>query len=419
MSGSKLIENLQWRGLVEQSSDPEGIAKLKDCSFYCGFDPTAPSLQIGNMVPMMAMAHIAKLTGLQPIALFGGATGAIGDPSGKSAERKLLERETIDANVRKQELQFRTIFERLGIKVQFVNNFDWTKNLNVLEFLRDVGKHFPMTYMLSKETVKTRVHGEGISYTEFSYMLLQAYDFFHLYNSMNCKFQIGGSDQWGNITAGLELIRRRGSGEAHALVFPLLTDSQGKKLGKSEGVTMWLDPEMTSPYQFHQYWLNLADSDAGRSLKFLTLHERNVIEEKEREMQAAPEKRALQQLLADTLCELVHGETALKLAKQSAEVLFGGSTKDLSEKELLSIFKDVPSSDIAADRLSAMSVIDLFVETGLTKSKGDAKRLIANGGAYFNNERVADAEMKVGTLSSALIVLRSGKKNYHLVRTRV
>ncbi len=413
---ANLSDELTWRGLIQQASDLEAISKLKDCSFYCGFDPTAPSLQVGNMVPMMAMAHIARISGMTPIVLFGGATGAIGDPSGRNSERKLIDRSAIESNVSKHQAQFRKIFERLGIRSEFVNNFDWTKDVNVLDFMRDIGKHFPMTYMLSKETVKSRIHGDGISYTEFSYMLLQAFDFAHLFEHRNCKLQIGGNEQWGNITAGLELIRRKGLGEAQALTFPLLTDSQGKKLGKSEGGTVWLDAEMTSPYRFHQYWINLADEDATKCLRFLTVHSRETIESAEAEMRSAPEKRATHNLLADTMCELVHGKEALVLAKRSAEVLFGGSTDGLSESELLEIFKDVPSSTLPAQKITQMSVIDLFVESGLSKSKGEARRLIENGGAYLNNNRVSDVAMKTPSNLGNLLVLRSGKKNYHLVR---
>jgi len=412
-----LTETLRSRGLMVEASDLEGIDMLSGCSFYCGFDPTAASLQVGNLVPLMAMAHVAKCSGLTPLALFGGATGAIGDPSGKGSERKLLDRLAIDENVAKQRAQFGAIYERLGLQVEFVNNYDWTQSLSTLEFLRDVGKHFPMTYMLSKDSVKARLHDEGISFTEFSYMLLQAYDFYYLYQNKNCRLQVGGSEQWGNITAGLELIRRKAAGEAYALTFPLLTDAQGKKLGKTESGTIWIDPGMTSPYRFHQYWMNIGDSEVIKCLNFLTLHEAKQIEELQLSLEHAPEKREAQRVLADTLCALVHGESASAAAKRGAQVLFGGSFEGLSQSELLEIFKDVPSSNIATDKLGALSIVDLFVETGLSKSKSEARRLITSGGAYLNNERVADAELKLSSFSAHnLLVLRSGKKSYHLVK---
>lgn len=411
-------EELKWRGLWHEASDPEGLTKLKGHSFYCGFDPTAASVQIGNLVPFMAMQHIAK-GGLTPIVLFGGATGAIGDPSGKSAERKLLSRADIDANVAKQRQQFTTLFERLGTRAQFVNNFDWTKEISALDFLRDYGKHFTVNYMLAKDSVNTRIEGDGISYTEFSYMILQALDYLHLYEKHNCRLQVGASDQWGNITAGLELIRKKIQGEAYALTFPLLTNSEGKKFGKSEAGTLWLDPSMTSPFKFHQFFLNTPDNEAVKLLKIFTMFDQGRIAELEAALKSAPEKREAQRALADSICELVHDKSATELAKRSAEVLFGGSMEGLSTKQLEDIFSDVPSSTIARAALSDASVADLFVTSGLLKSKGEARRLISQGGGYVNNQRLSDENQKLSAtafIEQPLLVLRAGKKNYHLLK---
>lgn len=420
----KIIDELLLRGLIQDISDEGLLRSLKaGDTFYVGFDPTAPSLQVGNLVPLVTAIHLAK-AGLKPLILFGGATGSIGDPSGKSEERKLLSREELDKNVRHQTAQAKALFARVGVEAEFINNLDWTQDLTLLDFLRDVGKHFTVNYMIAKETVKKRLGGEGISFTEFSYMLLQGFDFHHLYKTRNCRMQIGGSDQWGNITAGLELIRKKENGEREeqgplAFSIPLLTDSHGKKFGKSESGAVWIDPELFSPYKFHQYWLNCADEDVVKCLKMLTFLPQDVIESAEKEIKNHPEKRDAQRLLADEMCTLVHGSEATKLAKASAEVLFGGSCENLDDSELESIFRDVPSYSVARENLHSMSFVELLTESGAVKSKGEGKKLVGNGGAYLNNERVDNPQFKIQASPVAergIFIVRTGKKNYRLIR---
>jgi tyrosyl-tRNA synthetase len=351
--------------------------------------------------------------------LLGGATGAIGDPSGRNAERTLLDRAVVDQNVATQKEQFKALFGRFNITPTFVNNLDWFGGIKFLDFLRDIGKHFTLGYMLQKDSVKNRLEGDGMSYTEFSYMLLQAYDFLHLFEKHDCKLHVGGSDQWGNITAGLELIRRKGLHGAQAITFPLITDSQGKKLGKSEGGAIWLDSKMTSPFKLHQYFLNVADSDAVKFLKILTFLPQEKIQEIENNSKEQPEKRLAQNTLADEVCSFVHGADATAGARKSASVLFGGDIKGISAAQLNDIFAEVPSTALSKDQINGHAAIDLLVTTKLSKSKGEAKRLIESGGAYINNERIGDIGMKIGPehlIDGELLVLRAGKKSYHLVR---
>jgi tyrosyl-tRNA synthetase len=415
-----VFEELSWRGLIQDMSDPEVLSKLKPGdSFYIGFDPTAPSFQVGNLVPLIVSIHLTK-AGLKPVLLFGGATGMIGDPGGKSAERNLLPLEQVGENVKLQQTQATTLWRSAGLDVtpEFVNNIDWTKDVSMLNFLRDVGKHFTINYMLAKDSVKSRLSGDGISYTEFSYMLLQAFDFLHLYQHKNCKLQIGGSDQWGNITAGLELIRRKVQGEAYALSFPLITNSEGKKFGKSEGNAVWLNPKMTSPYKFHQFWLNVQDGEAIRLLKIFTLETKERIQEVEALMKTAPEKRDAQKLLADSLCTFVHGVQATADAKKCAQALFSGSLSELSNEQILEIFEDAPSSAITRSQVDDLDILTLL-STTVSKSKGEARRLVQAGGIYLDSERVSNEALKLketAILSKGFVVLRSGKKNYHLVR---
>lgn len=415
-----VLEELTWRGLIQDISDPEALSKLKPGdAFYIGFDPTAPSFQVGNLVPLIVSIHLTK-AGLKPILLFGGATGMIGDPGGKSAERNLLPLEQVAENVQRQQKQASGLWRQAGATVtpDVVNNLDWTKEISLLSFLRDVGKHFTVNYMTAKDSVKSRLSGDGISYTEFSYMLLQANDFLHLYQTKNCKLQIGGSDQWGNITAGLELIRRKVSGEAYALSFPLITNAEGKKFGKSEGNAIWLNPEMTSPYKFHQFWLNVADDDAIRLLKIFTFESKERIGEVESSLKTAPEKREAQKLLADTLCTFVHGSQATDDAKRCAHALFTGTLNELSNAQVLEIFQDAPSSTITKDQVGELDVLTLL-STTVAKSKGEARRLVQGGGIYLDSERVSNEALKISEttiLEKGFVVLRSGKKNYHLVR---
>ena len=413
------FDSLKKRGLVQDCSDEKGLAELpKDSAFYLGYDPTATSLQLGNLVPLMGVIRLAQ-AGFKPLLLFGGATGAIGDPTGKDEERKLLSREELDKNIENQTKKTSEILKRVGVEATFVNNLDWTQDVTYLEFLRDIGKYFTVNYMIAKDVVKARLEGSGISYTEFSYMLLQAFDFLYLYNNHNCRMQIGGSDQWGNITAGLELIRKKIQGSAEAFSFPLLLNSDGKKFGKTEAGAIWLDENKTSPYQLHQFLLNTQDQDVIKYLRILTFISDEEIFELEELTNKQPEKRTAQKALADSICSLVHGEEATKEANTSAKVLFGAPLTDLTEKQLTDIFSDVPSSELSSNNVKKLSFLELLVESGLSKSKGEAKRLISNGGAYLNNVRVDDLALLMkdtDAVNSNLIVLRTGKKNYHLIK---
>lgn len=414
-----ILEELTWRGLIQDISDPEAFSKLKaGDACYIGFDPTAPSLQVGNLVQILVSIHLTK-AGIRPILLFGGATGMIGDPGGRSTERNLMSLEDVARNVELQSQQARTLWQNAGTDVtpEIVNNIEWTRNVSYLEFLRDIGKHFTVNYMLQKDSVKSRLSGEGISYTEFSYMLLQAFDFLHLYQNKRCRLQFGGSDQWGNLTAGLELIRRKIQGEAFAFSVPLITNADGKKFGKSAGNAVWLDPDLTSPYQFHQFWLNVQDSEAVKLLKVFTFTPREEIERLERSMTEHPEKREAQKFLADALCDLVHGRDATEDAKRAAGALFGGSLEGLSGKQILEVLADAPSTTVTRAEAAVLDVVSLIAST-LAPSKGEARRLIQGGGIYLDGERVSDPTMPVATtklFDNGFIVLRSGKKKYHLV----
>ena len=415
-----VLEEFTWRGLLQDISDPELFSKVKPGdACYIGFDPTAPSLQVGNLVMLIVSIHLTKM-GLRPILLFGGATGMIGDPGGRSAERNLLPLDQVAANVALQEAQAKRLWQNAGCTATplIVNNIEWTRDVSMLTFLRDIGKHFTVNYMLAKDSVKSRLSGDGISYTEFSYMLLQAFDFLHLYQTQKCSLQFGGSDQWGNITAGLELIRRKIQGEAYAFSVPLITNSEGKKFGKSAGNAVWLDAALTSPYKFHQFWLNVPDSDVIRLIKVFTFEPKHAIEQIERDAAAAPEKRIAQKFLADALCTFVHGAEATQHAKRCAEVLFGGSQEGLSSSELLEIFSEAPSSLVSRDQIDSLDMLSLLATT-VAKSKGEARRLVQGGGIYVDNQRLAvetAALRDSGILDKGFIVLRSGKKNYHLVR---
>lgn len=414
-----IISELEWRGLIQDISNQEQVEQLPaGTPFYAGFDPTAPSLQIGNLVPLFSLIHLGR-AGLQPIVLFGGATGAIGDPSGKSEERKLLDSAVLEKNVQTQMAQTKKILARFSLEARYVNNIDWTASISFLDFLRDVGKYLTVNYMIAKEVVSARLSSSGISYTEFSYMLLQAHDFLHLYQTYGCKLQIGGSDQWGNITAGLELIRKKIQGDACAFSLPLITDSSGKKFGKSEGSAVWLDPDMTSPYKLHQFFLNVPDTDVVRLLKVFTFLSKSEIEELEKEAQERPEQRAAQKALADAIVTLIHGAEETERATASAKILFGGSFDGFSDGALQDIFADVPSSEFSRATLANRSLLDIFIDTGLVQSRGDGKKLFKNGGAYLNNKREASFERtlsETGALDRKLFVLRSGKKSYHVVR---
>jgi len=410
------IKDLKERGLFQDISDQDLETKLNiGDSFYFGADPTSSSLQIGNFVGLIVTARLAK-QGIKPIMLYGGGTAAIGDPGGKENERNLLSFEEIKSNMESISKKVTEIFDRLDVKVEYVNNHDWLHNLNFLDYLRDIGKHFPMSYMLAKDFIKTRVSTTGISYAEFSYNMIQAYDFYHLYENNNCKMQICGSDQWGNVTSGLELIRRKLSKPAFALSWPLITKSDGKKFGKSEGGAVWLNEDRTSPYKLHQYFLNTPDEDVIKYLKIFTFKSLEEIKQIEIDFKENPSQRLAQKVLADEICTLIHGKKATANAKISAKVLFGESIKGLNDQALLDIFSEVPSCDIQRETLKDLDLISLFVESKATKSKGETRRLIENGGGYINNERVSlETDLK-NYLDKNLIILRTGKKSYTLIK---
>lgn len=423
---TNVFDEFQWRGLVYAFTEglPEVLATQK-VTAYIGFDPTSDSLQVGNLLALMGLARLQRF-GHTPIAVAGGGTGLIGDPSGKAHERPLQDKDQIAANVesiKKQLAQFLD-FEARANPARIVNNADWLTTISMMDFLRDVGKHFTVNYMIAKDSVQSRLERQdGISYTEFSYMLLQAYDFLQLYDRYGCTLQAGGSDQWGNITAGVELIRKVRGGRAYGLVYPLVTNADGVKLGKTEQGTIWLDPQRTSPYRFYQFWLNQQDADVIRYLGYFTWLTREEIAELEQAVAERPEQREAQRRLAREVTRMVHGEQALAQAERASQALFGGSLDGLSAAEIGEIFADVPSTELprTAFEGEGKPVVDLLAEAGLVKSKGEARRLIAAGGAYVNNVRVTDAGQTVSTaqlIGGEFVVLRSGKKQYHLVRTK-
>ena len=425
MSAISILDDLRRRGLIEQFTNEEAIARdlsSKSVSIYCGVDPTADSIHVGHLLPFLTLGRLQR-QGHRPVILVGGATGMIGDPSGRSSERSLLTLEQVAHNVeciRRQVSRF-VSFEGDNAAVM-VHNIDWIGPLTYLEWLRDVGKYFTVNYMLGKESVRSRLEDreQGISYTEFSYMLLQAYDYLELNRTQNCTIQVGGSDQWGNITAGIELIRKKGQGEAYGMTFPLVTTSTGEKFGKSAGNAIWLDPERTSPYALYQYFLRSEDADVERFLKFFSLRPVDEIEAIVAAHAEAPHKREAQRILAEELTELIHGEDGLRRAKQATDILFGSEIEGLSDKELTSIFADVPAADLDRSKLEAgYPIVDLLADSGLEKSKGDARRSLKGGGVYVNNRRVDGEELVVTPehlASETILVLRKGKKSYLLAR---
>ena len=418
------FDELKWRGLIYDATEnvPQMLAS-GPVAVYNGFDATADSLHVGHLVPLMALARLQRY-GHIPIAVAGGGTSMIGDPSGKSEERQLLSREAIEANVEtvKGQLSHFLDFEIKTNPARLVNNADWLLDLNLVDFLRDVGKYFTVNYMINKDSVKSRLAREdGISFTEFSYMLLQSYDYLHLYDHAGCTLQTGGSDQWGNITAGVELIRRMRGKPAGALVYPLITKADGTKFGKTESGAVWLSSERTSPYRFYQFWFNTDDRDVIGYLKFFTWLNEAEIQELEQAMAQYPEKREAQRRLAREMTRAVHDETALERAELASRVLFGGEVTGLSANEILDIFADVPSGTLSAVKFEGdgMPLPDMLTECGAVKSKAEARRAIEAGGIYLNNRRVSDATLKVSLAEAVdrrLIVLRRGRKNYWLIR---
>ncbi len=422
-----VFEELTWRRLINQTTDDENMSNWlteKPRTVYAGFDPTADSLHVGHLMALMILRRFQQ-AGHRPVALVGGATGMIGDPSGKSEERNLLSVEALDANVAGMEKQLRRFldFDCGDSSALLVNNYDWMGKFGYLEFLRDIGKHFPVNVMLTKDSVKSRLGRDdtGLSYTEFSYMLLQAYDFVHLNAEFGCEIQVGGSDQWGNITAGIDLARRLRSVQLYGVTCPLLTKSDGTKMGKTASGALWLDAEKTSPYEFYQYWINLEDADVDKCLRFFTDLDECQIAGVVSEHDAAPEKRVGQRRLATELTRLVHGDEELTTAQKATEIFFGAEISELSDAQLTAIFADVSSKDLPRDRLNGegLWIVDALVESGLAKTKGDARRTIKQGGAYVNNRRFDSVETRLMTehlASETVMVLRSGKKRYALLR---
>jgi tyrosyl-tRNA synthetase len=426
LGNMNFIEELKWRGMIHDVT-PGTEEKLLQASTagYAGFDPTATSLHIGHLIPIMLLVHFQR-SGHKPIALVGGATGMIGDPSGKSEERNLLSAEKIAFNQERIREQLSKFLDFTGVNAaEIVNNYDWFKNIGFLDFLREVGKFLTVNYMVSKDSVKNR-WDNGISYTEFSYQLLQAYDFCWLYTNKNCSLQMGGSDQWGNITSGTELVRRKASGDAYALTCPLLTKADGKKFGKTEGgESVWLDSAQTSPYKFYQYFLNVADEDAPRLLRMFTLLSKEEIQHLEQEHISAPHERPMQKALAKDVTIRVHSEVEYLTAIEASEILFGKGTTEtlhrLSEKDFLSVFEGVPQAEVSITELEqGISIVDLASEkTGMFPSKGEAKRMITQGGLSVNKEKISDPAAKIDTalfLNGKYLLFQKGKKSYFIVK---
>jgi tyrosyl-tRNA synthetase len=419
----KLLEDFHWRGIVFQASEGlESVLEKERVTGYIGFDPSAASLHVGSLLPVMALARFQKF-GHQPIALVGGGTGMVGDPSGKSEERPLLTKDQIEENLQglRKQLEPFLDFKAAQNPARIINNGDWLWPISLMEFLRDTGKHFTVNYMLNKESVKRRIDKEeGISYAEFSYMLLQAYDFLVLFDRHKCTLQMGGSDQWGNITAGMDLIKRLRRAQAHGLTFPLVTSSSGTKFGKTEAGTVWLDPALTSPYRFYQFWFNTDDRDAAMYLKFFTWLSREEIAELEQATRTTPEKRGAQIRLARELTKLVHGPTALERAERASKALFSEEIDQLTPEELLDVFREAPSTRLEKSRFAGkgMSLVDLAVLAQLGASKGEVRRLVEGGGVYLNNRRISDAAKPVSladALHGRFLVLRRGQREFRLV----
>ena len=422
-----VVDVLQERGFIEQVTDTglREVASTQTLKCYVGFDPTARSLHLGHIIPVMGLAHFQR-NGHIPIALVGGGTGMIGDPSGKTVERQLLSKEDVEANAQRLKVQLSRFFSFEGPQAALLlNNAEWLLPLNLVDFLREIGKHFSINAMIAKESVRWRLEerGQGISFTEFSYMLLQAYDFYHLYEHNGCAVQAGGKDQWGNITAGIDLIRRMSGGSAHGLTFPLLTTASGVKIGKTEGSSendmIWLDPEMTSPYRMYQYWINTDDRDVIKFLKLFTFLEMSQIAELEESLKQDPGRREPHRQLAFEFTRLAHGEEAGRTAQVASEVLFGSEVQAFSREVFSTLAGEVPTTRVSRERIQkGVSLADLLLETKLAKSKRAARDLIGQGGAYVNNKGWKDLEAKVGldqALSGRGVLLRAGKKNYHLL----
>jgi tyrosyl-tRNA synthetase len=422
-----LIQELRWRGMIQDiMPGTEELFEKEQVSGYIGFDPTSDSLHIGSLVPILLLVHLQK-AGHKPYALVGGATGMVGDPSGKSEERNLLSEETLAHNiagVQKQLAHFLNFDGTQSNAAEMVNNYDWFKDFNFLSFIREVGKHITVNYMMAKDSVKKRIEGDtGMSFTEFTYQLIQGYDFYWLYKNKNCKVQMGGSDQWGNITTGTELIRRKMGGEAFAFTCPLIKKADGGKFGKTEKGNIWLDASKTSPYQFYQFWLNASDEDATTWIKIFTLLEPVQIDTLIAEHTVAPQQRILQKALAAELTKFVHSEADLKFAIEATEILFGNATTEvlqsLNETQLLQVMEGVPKVTIALSTLKeGYDLINLLADTAIFPSKGEARKMWQGGGLGLNKEKISPETTQLtaaNLLQGKYLLIQKGKKNYYLV----
>jgi tyrosyl-tRNA synthetase len=427
MSKKNFIEELKWRGMLHDvMPGTEDELEKGMVRGYIGFDPTADSLGVGNLVQIMSLLHFQQC-GHKPMALIGGATGMVGDPSGKSAERNLLDEETLRHNQACQQKQIEKFldFDCGANSAEMVNNYDWFKSFGFLEFIRDVGKHISVNYMMAKDSVKNRLE-TGMSFTEFSYQLVQGYDFYFLWKNKGVMLQMGGSDQWGNIVTGTELIRRKDGGQAFALTTPLIKKADGTKFGKTEGGNIWLDPKRTSPYKFYQFWLNASDADVANYIRIFTLKTREEIEALEAEQTQDPGKRPMQKALAKDITCRVHSVADYEAAVAASDILFGKSTDEdlrkLSGETLMEIFEGVPQGNVGADELSAgLSIVDAMVKSGFMKSNGEARRALQEGSISVNKVK-ADAERvltQADVLAGGVVLLQRGKKNYFLLRVGV
>jgi tyrosyl-tRNA synthetase len=419
------VEELRWRGMLQDiMPGTEELLNKQMVSGYIGFDPTSDSLGVGNLVQIMTLLHFQQC-GHKPVALVGGATGMVGDPSGKSAERNLLNEDTLNYNLacQKKQLEKFLDFNCGENSAEIVNNYDWFKNFSFLEFIRDVGKHISVNYMMAKDSVKNRLEN-GMSFTEFSYQLVQGYDFYYLNQHKNCQLQMGGSDQWGNIVTGTELIRRKGGSDAFALTTPLIKKADGTKFGKTESGNVWLDAAKTSVYQFYQFWLNASDSDTSNYIRIFTLKTKEEIEALEAEHTKAPHQRALQKTLAQEITTRVHSAEQYEAAVEASEILFGKGTADtlrkLSNDDLQSIFEGVPQYTIAKSELEAgIEIINFLAEkTTVFPSKGEARKLLQGGGVFINKNKIEDQAYNVSAtdlIGDKFIIAQKGKKNYFLI----
>ncbi|ULQ58164.1 tyrosine--tRNA ligase [Flavihumibacter rivuli] len=424
-----LIEELRWRGMLQDiMPGTEEQLNKEMTSAYIGFDPTADSLHIGSLVPILLLVHLQR-AGHKPFALVGGATGMVGDPSFKSEERKMLDEATLQANLRGIRGQLEKYLDFDPAKPNaagIVNNYDWFKDISFLDFIRDVGKHITVNYMMAKDSVRKRIEGDsGISFTEFTYQLIQGYDFYWLYQNKNCKLQMGGSDQWGNITTGTELIRRMAGGDAFAFTCPLLTKADGGKFGKTERGNVWLDPKRTSPYQFYQFWLNASDEDAKKWIRIFTFLGKDEIAQLVADHEAAPHQRTLQKKLAEEITTFVHGREEYDFAIKASEILFGNATTEvlqsLNEDQLLQVMEGVPAHDFPHEKLqSGIDIVSFLAESGIFPSKGEARKTVQSGGVAINKSKVEGIETMVTAeqlLNNKYLLIQKGKKNYFLVKT--